>query len=498
MDITFECGKCGQRLEADQGLAGTEAPCPNCGFKLRVPSQEGANAGQLTPTPLPAQSRKPGGRQIITGVVALVVLVGSLWAIWQNLRPQKPWSPDSARATPAGKPRTDWTVTDYRVWAEPVLWEEGSRVWSAARGTLSATGARRSRPAVRVHVELEAACGPSAPGLWPGATRVELWRSPHEQNGYVLVQALETADAASAIASTEPQRQSKDPSATRHYSYWLADTGAEAGRRYFYKVRYFAPRKKLLAETGHCSTVVVTVPAVEQDVDAGGHPLLRWAAAEVAKDEFVTPPRLVVRSAGNQELARLPWASGQFQVPLRIVGSTSGKESYTVTVLARLRCDEWRSHGGQTNRVVALEQEKQIDFPAPRVDQKAAGTNAPVSISVVPAGARSGWYTLSQAGPDSGAYGVMWAGPSQPKPSFERRSARAGVAGLSRYGGWLSYCEYPGLSERCTYTYAWESPETKAVHTAQVWAVRSPLPTGLFGVAGDREVHLRWDRLVYE
>jgi len=494
MEITFECRNCGQQLKTDTSLAGSGLPCPKCGSQLQVPTQKATDANRgITPSPVQDEPRRYSAKQMIIGGVAIVVIAASLWVVWQNAHPQKTTVLGNARLASPAKPKSDWTVTDYRVWAEPVLWDENSRVWAPSRGSGATTGARGSRAAVRVSVELAAVGGASVPGLWPGATRVELWRSSQERNGYALVQALETADAVTPIPSIEPQRQANDP-APRHYAYWLADTGAEPGRRYFYKIRYVGPWKKLLAETGYCSTVVVGVPAIDQAVDAEGHPRLSWAVANAGTNEFLTPPRLIIHSAGNQELARLPWGDGQFSVPLKIAGKAT---TYTVTLLARLRGDEWRLQGGQTSRTVAVEQEKRIEFSASSVPQPVAGAASIVSISVVPAGPRSGWYTLDQAGPDSGAYGVLWGGPANPKPSFERRSAQAGRAGLSGYGGWLHYSESPGLSERCVYTYTWEAPASKAPRSAQVWAVRSPLPTGLFAVAGNRQVHLRWDKLVY-
>jgi DNA-directed RNA polymerase subunit RPC12/RpoP len=45
----FNCPGCGQRLEVEDGMAGTEAECPACGRSLRIPilrkSQSGGDDG---------------------------------------------------------------------------------------------------------------------------------------------------------------------------------------------------------------------------------------------------------------------------------------------------------------------------------------------------------------------------------------------------------------------------------------------------------------------
>jgi predicted RNA-binding Zn-ribbon protein involved in translation (DUF1610 family) len=55
MDITFDCEKCGQRIEIDEKGAGRQVQCPKCGQRLLVPGARSVKnpAPPLVPVPLP-------------------------------------------------------------------------------------------------------------------------------------------------------------------------------------------------------------------------------------------------------------------------------------------------------------------------------------------------------------------------------------------------------------------------------------------------------------
>lgn len=52
MDITFNCGSCGQRIVIDEAGAGTNVECPKCGQYLTVPKAAGFTARSSTIEPL--------------------------------------------------------------------------------------------------------------------------------------------------------------------------------------------------------------------------------------------------------------------------------------------------------------------------------------------------------------------------------------------------------------------------------------------------------------
>lgn len=51
MDISFQCGKCGQRLQVEEAGAGVEVQCPKCGQSLTVPNQPFKVAKGVSPPP---------------------------------------------------------------------------------------------------------------------------------------------------------------------------------------------------------------------------------------------------------------------------------------------------------------------------------------------------------------------------------------------------------------------------------------------------------------
>jgi DNA-directed RNA polymerase subunit RPC12/RpoP len=43
MDLTFNCAKCKQQLEADASMSGSEIECPSCGASIMIPEVDPAN-----------------------------------------------------------------------------------------------------------------------------------------------------------------------------------------------------------------------------------------------------------------------------------------------------------------------------------------------------------------------------------------------------------------------------------------------------------------------
>jgi len=62
MDITFDCGKCGQHIAIDASGAGQLVDCPTCGTALKVPSHSQPVAAINAPAPRPAPTSSPDKR----------------------------------------------------------------------------------------------------------------------------------------------------------------------------------------------------------------------------------------------------------------------------------------------------------------------------------------------------------------------------------------------------------------------------------------------------
>ncbi|HOW97556.1 MAG TPA: hypothetical protein P5567_12320 [Kiritimatiellia bacterium] len=54
-DINIDCPFCGQNLDADEDLVGTNVPCPACGkiFRVVQPVRSQVNAQRIAPPPPP-------------------------------------------------------------------------------------------------------------------------------------------------------------------------------------------------------------------------------------------------------------------------------------------------------------------------------------------------------------------------------------------------------------------------------------------------------------
>lgn len=52
-DVNFDCPFCGQNLEADEEMVGTNVPCPACGKVIRVVVPTTRPRGEPSPPPPP-------------------------------------------------------------------------------------------------------------------------------------------------------------------------------------------------------------------------------------------------------------------------------------------------------------------------------------------------------------------------------------------------------------------------------------------------------------
>jgi len=464
---------------------------------------------------MPKHSKK----KIVLGAVALVVLALSLLSIRSTLtgKPFWPWASSGGISSilPSSTPSADdVTLRQWCVEATPIVHKsDAPTIGVPGRNPMWGTQARFDKsgkplpppkseelPAVQVSAELELVGKGTAPSVWPKITAVELLRAASSNGVFAVVRRWDEPDLKSPAPLTvlRPGEviDKKSEIASRH-RVTLVDTQAERGAECWYKVRLFHGRK-VIGESGPCSTVALELPAVEARVDADGFPNLSWQTSASYTARFVTGPKLIVAIKRVYELARWDVASGSFKLPVRHLFEKHTDRPILFSIEARIHQTKWDSKRGPQTSVPELRLERAVELPPS--EQRPADSGPGIIVSST---ARDFYGVHHRSAPaDSGILGVFWVGTTNTPPRLlERRGATVGTARRVKnkaHYRWEHFYESPGPSERCEYVYEWDHLPTSTAHTARVWAVRSPLPQGLVAAPGEHEVRLAWDKLAFD
>ncbi len=557
MDIIFHCGKCGQRIAIDEEGAGLEAQCPKCGADERVPPKPPERkirlkTGNISDPSQPPPSgppcphcheplQEPGaviclrcGWNLKTGkplktktrrgftipwrmvanVALLAVIAGACWHIWQQIKPaptRRAFGPDGMPiARPLPEPvgeSPDWPVVDWQISAQTDWWSTNAPKWATGQDRpMYGMGQAASTPAIRIRLQIEAGVDDQIPSLWPKAERLEVLRAAVSNGTFKAVQTLgrrevfQLVRSEQGVAFINGQRQPR-----RQFAALFFDPDVITGRPYYYKLRFLDRKKKLLAESGYCSTVALCTPTLAARVDQQGFPVVQWPALTVDQAPDVSDLKLLVGIPGTHTFATLPVTTTETKAPLKAAPQET--LPLDISLVAKVRRDAWGMKSGQQSDQAEERLTRPVIWPRP-ITPKASRPPPPP-----PNRLPGGIFVIANPEDQRSDLGKFRVAVKLPGHVTILAATAVGADGAKRnLGNGREITESAGFGGRQAYEFIWPGYEpwptsiqgsitnwvmsqTDDTYTARVSAVRAPLPLGLHARAGDGQVRLTWEKM---
>jgi hypothetical protein len=312
---------------------------------------------------------------------------------------------------------------------EEIKWKEGD--WALFEAILTASpfsskiqnkNISSSVPSFQTNVKLSfegvtaADSNPTSP--WPKASSMEILRGTSPAGPYKAVKSINGTVLLNASQTEVYKQTSKGEKQSRkHYEMEFSDEDIKTEGRYFYKLRFFDGKKKLIYESGFCSVLVLHPPAVETAMDSSadsrqpasctktiefpatagavdGYPRLFWKTQDKKSSEFIRPPKIVVRHLWFGELARFPMGKGSFKSPFKTNQHDVNRLLFHVGIEAPVRRDFWAMTVGQGQMISTERYLADLHFtttyqsapiaPVPSVTPTASARGMPVRNSKNP------------------------------------------------------------------------------------------------------------------
>ncbi len=178
MDITFNCGHCGQHIVVDEAGAGMAVQCPKCGQTLTVP--QAAAASPLKAPVLPNETVRPrsfamrsiGTAALVLGLALVVVAVRHWQLRREPVQAEAAHTPQTANASTVQQPSGG---EEDSVWADGAEHFMSCKVIGVHRGGVFSSGGLVAVATTSIMVQRMPA--PPTPlhgmqGLWRGGLAV--------------------------------------------------------------------------------------------------------------------------------------------------------------------------------------------------------------------------------------------------------------------------------------------------------------------------------------